>query len=103
MQLDELTARNRAFALLGITQESGKVDIHMFDQPLYYAAIKFVGPNVAGPQWTFTFPLVIITPNKAMSLISAGSGAWGTIDLQADVLKDTTTGQFCIAEATDFV
>ncbi len=102
LALEEFTARNVAIALLGTANESGTVSIDMFDQPLYYAAMRFTGTNSVGPKWSFDFPLVILTPAKAMNLISAGSGSWGTIDLQADVLKDDVTGQFCVATSSDF-
>jgi hypothetical protein len=100
--LEEFTARNLAFALLGIPQESGVVSIDMFAQPQYYAAMQFVGTNTVGPQWSLEMPLVQLSPQKAISLIAQGSGTWGTIDLQCDVLKDPVTGQFCIATASDF-
>lgn len=103
--MDEFTARNMAFAMLGTVSElspPGAWTIDMFTSPLIYAAFKFVGTNVVGPQWTINFPLVIFSPNRAISLISAGSGAWGELAFQADVLKDPTTGQFAVATATDF-
>lgn len=102
MSLEEFTARNVAFALLGEPSESGSVSIDMFTKPLIYAALKFTGTNNVGPKWSFDFPLVILSPNKAISLISSGSGAWGAMDFQADILKDPVTGQFCIAHSSDF-
>jgi hypothetical protein len=102
MSLEEITARNMATALLGTAHASGSVSIDMLDNPLFYAAIKFTGTNVVGPKWNFTFPLCILTPSKAVSLISQGSGTWGTIDLQADVLKDPVTGKFGTATSADF-
>lgn len=106
VSMEEFTARNVGFAMLGNSRESpdvGHIVIDMFSTPLLQGAFKFVGTNTVGPQWTFEFPLCTFTPNKAMSLISSGSGQWGAIDLQLDVLKDPTTGQFCVATATDFL
>lgn len=106
VSMEEFTARNMGFAMLGSSRESpdeSSIVIDMFSTPLLRGAFKFVGTNSVGPQWTFEFPLCQFSPNKAVSLISSGSGAWGAIDLQLDVLKDPTTGQFCIATATDFV
>lgn len=100
--LEEWTARNVAFALLGIPQESGDVTINMFTNPLYYAAIKVVQTNSIGPEYTWVFPLTIISPRGAIELIARGSGEWATIQLDADVLFDSVTQQFCIASSTSF-
>lgn len=102
MSLEEFTARNIAFAMLGVPSESGSVSISMFTTPLIYAALKFTGTNDVGPKWNFDFPLCILSPSKAVSLISAGSGEWGAIDFQADVLLDPVTGEFGIATSDDF-
>jgi len=101
--LEELTARNMAIALLGNYTDSppGTWTIDMFSQPLFYAALKFVDTSSVGPQWMATFPLVLFTPTKALSLIASGAGAWSTIDLQADVLYDDITGQFAVFSNTD--
>lgn len=107
ISMEEFTARNLGMALLGTSRESpagpSNIVIDMFSTPIIRGAFKFVGTNVVGPQWTFEFPLVQLTPNKVVSLISQGAGSWGTIDLQGDVLKDPTTGQFCVATCVDFV
>ena len=102
MSLDEITARNMAIAMLGEASVSGSVSIDMLSLPLFEAALHFTPTNVVGPQWTYDFPLVLITPRNAVSLISAGSGSWTTIDLQADVLKDPVTGQFGVATSDSF-
>jgi hypothetical protein len=102
-KLEEFTARNVGFALLGSVADSppGTWTIDMFSTAQLFCAFKFQGTNTVGPIWNVTCPLVQITPKAAISLISAGSGAWGDIDLQGDILKDTVTGQFCIATCTD--
>jgi len=103
--LEEWTPRNLALYLLGTTgadSPTGEV-IDMYATPQIFASFKFVGTNTIGPQWTFTMPLVQLSPQKAIDLIAAGSGNWGSIDLQFDILKDPTSGQFLIASATDFV
>ena len=53
--------------------------------------MKFVGTNDIGPIWTVNFPLVKLSPNKAISLIA---NTWGTIDLEGDVLFDQLSGGF---------
>jgi hypothetical protein len=102
MAMEEITARNFAIALLGTPMESGAATIDMMTSPLIYAAIDFTDTSAAGPQWNMHFPLVILSPAKATSLIAQGSGTWQTLDFTADVLKDPVTGQFGWATATDF-
>ena len=105
LAMEEFTARNFAFAMLGSYTESppGTYTIDMFTSPLIYAALKFTPTNVVGPQWQVTFPLVILSPNKAINLIAAGSGTWGTLDFQSDVLKDPVSGNFAVAVSTDIL
>jgi hypothetical protein len=94
MILEELTARNMGFALLGLPSGSpspGEETIHVFSTPVIYGSVKFVGTNDIGPIWTVTFPLVKLSPNKALSLIG---NTWGQVDLEGDVLFDHTTGTF---------
>lgn len=102
MSLEEITARNMAIAMLGTPSESGAVEIDAYTNPLIYASILFTDTSVAGPQWNIEFPLVVLTPAKAVSLIAQGSGTWSTIDLQADILQDTVTGQFFVARSSSF-
>jgi len=103
ISLEEFTARNMAaYMLADMPAESGGFQISMFSQPLIYAAVKFTGTNDVGPKWSFEFPQCTISPQAAISLISNGSGEWGTIDLQADVGRDTVTGEFCLATCPDF-
>lgn len=106
-QLDEWQAKNMGNALLGAPNESGTITISMFSQPQIYASFKFFGTNSVGPVWDFIFPYVLVTPQKALSLISPGSGSWGTFDMQGDVLKDPninnpTYGEFAVATSVSF-
>lgn len=103
--MEEFTARNLAFACLGVPTDSppGTFTIDMFTTPLIQAALRFTGTNVVGPVWSATFPLVNFSPSKAISLISAGSGSWGALDFQADILQDPITHQFGIFTSTDIV
>lgn len=94
MQLEELTARNMGFALLGLpTGGPSPVPdtIDILGTPVIYGSVKFVGTNDIGPIWTVTFPLVKLSPSKAISLIA---NTWGTVDLEGDVLFDQLTGGF---------
>ena len=95
MIMEEFTARNLAIAVLGTATGSGAGSvITILSQPLIYAKFKFVGTNVVGPVFTYEFTNCLLTPSKAMSLLPTGSGTWGAIDLDVDVLFDSTTGQF---------
>lgn len=88
MQLEELTARNMGFALLGLPTGGPSPipdTIDIFSNPVIYGSVKFVGTNDIGPVWTVTFPLVKLSPSKALSLIG---NTWGVVDLDGDVLYD---------------
>jgi hypothetical protein len=100
--LEEFTARNLAFALLGVPANSppGTSTISILTEPLVYAAFKFVSTNIVGPQWTYEFPLTLFTPSKAINLLPAGAGTWGSFDFECDVLFDDISGGFGTAQAT---
>lgn len=103
MVLEEFTARNMGFALLGLPINSGgspleEIEtIDIFADPVIYASVMFVGANDVGPQWTTTFPLVSLKPSKAIAFIG---NAYGTIDLMGDVLYDRLSGGFGTAVAS---
>ena len=101
LSMEEIVARNLALCVLGdVSQPTpGVYHIDIMESPQKYASFQFIGTNSVGAQWTAVFPLVLLTPQKAISLISAGSGSWGTIDLQADVLFDDHTGTFGYLES----
>lgn len=94
MQMEELTARNVGFALLGLPvggPSPAEEAIDIFANPVIYGAVKFVGTNDVGPRWNVDFPLVKIAPAKAVALIG---NTWGVADLEGDVLYDTLTQTF---------
>ncbi len=105
MTLEEFTARNLAMAVLGVQSESppGTHNVSILQQPLIYAAFKFVSTNVVGPQWTYEFPVCLFTPSKAISLLPPGSGAWGAMDFEVDVLYDDVTQTFGTCTASDIL
>jgi len=97
MQMEEITARNLAFALMGTLTEPGgspvdeNIHIEIFTDAVIQGAVRFVGTNDIGMRVTVNFPLVQFTPAKAMAFIGA---SWGTVDLSGDVLADQATGSF---------
>ncbi len=100
MVLEEFSARNMGFSLLGLPTggPSPTPDtIDIFADPVIYGSVKFVGANDIGPNFTVIFPLVSIKPNKALALIGS---TWGTIDLMGDVLYDHHSGTFGTATVT---
>jgi hypothetical protein len=94
--MEEFTARNFGMAVLGNIQNTmppaGTISI--LSQPLIYGAIRFVNTNAVGPQYTYDFPTCLFTPTKAVSLLPTGSGTWGTMDFECDVLFDNVSGTF---------
>jgi len=103
LTMEEFTARNLAFAVLGDFTESppGTYTVEAFTSPLLYCAISFTDTSVVGPQWSTNFPLVILSPSKAVEMIAKGSGDWAGFQFQGDVLKDPHTGQFFTMTNTD--
>lgn len=103
MVLEEFTARNMGFALLGLPANSGgspleeQETIDIFADPVIYGSVMFVGANDVGPIWTTIFPLVSIKPSKAIAFIG---NTYGTIELLGDVLYDRLAGGFGTATAT---
>ena len=102
MEMEEFTARNMGFALLGAVQGTApNFHINIMDTPAFYCSFIFTGTNTIGPQWQASFPTVLLTPQKAISLISAGAGTWGSISVQGDVLFDQHSGTFGTLTTTD--
>jgi hypothetical protein len=103
MVLEEFTARNMGFALLGLPSQVGGSPleenevIDIFADPVIYGSVKFVGANDVGPVWTTSFPLVSLKPSKAIAFIG---NTYGTLDLKGDVLYDRLSGGFGTATAT---
>jgi hypothetical protein len=100
MQMEELTARNMGFAMLGLPTGGPSPipdTIDILGTPVIYGAVQFVGTNDIGPNWTITFPLVKLSPSKAISLIA---NTWGTVDLEGDVLFDQASGSFGTASVS---
>jgi len=94
MTLEEVTVRNISAYCLANPLESGSDSLNIMSEPLYYCALNFIATNVVGPQWNAHFPLVLLTPTNAFSLISEGSGSWGTMEMTGDVQFDSVSGQF---------
>lgn len=102
MTLEEDTARNMAVAMLALQPgQSGTAVVDAFTEPLQYAALNFFSTGAAGPDWNFVFGNVLLSPADAIDMISEGSGSWGTIKLEGDVLEDAN-GVFFTASSTSF-
>jgi hypothetical protein len=102
IEMEEIVARNMQFLLLStLSKIGGTFSLKIMDTPELFVAFHFTGTNAVGAQWDADFPVVLLTPNKAISLISAGSGAWGTISLQGDVLFDDHSNSFGTFTSTD--
>src|SRR5665647_369388 len=103
MVLEEFTARNMGFALLGLPANTGgspleeNETIDIFADPVIYGSVMFVGANDVGPIWTTIFPLVSLKPSKAIAFIG---NTYGTLDLLGDVLYDRLSGGFGTATAS---
>ena len=103
MVLEEFTARNMGFALLGLPANTGgspleeQETIDIFADPVIYGSVMFVGANDVGPIWTTIFPLVSLKPSKAIAFIG---NTYGTLDLLGDVLYDRLSGGFGTATAS---
>jgi hypothetical protein len=96
MVMEEYTARNLSMLLLGeITDVSGAITIDIFSTNVKTAAVRFVGANEIGPQWTLDFPRVDFAPSGSMNPIS---DEWGTIEVTGEVV--TVDGSFGTATAT---
>jgi hypothetical protein len=88
--MEEWTARNLALTLLGDVVESGGiVSIDILTNNSQSAAVKFVGANDVGPQWSFEFPSVSFTPSGTLNPIS---DEWGALEVTGDV--NATNGVF---------
>jgi hypothetical protein len=96
--MEEFTARNMAMLMLGQLSVLGlTATIDILSNAQIDAAVKFVGQNDVGPQWTLDFPLCQITPVGAMNPIN--DSKWGTLEVSANVLADAN-GSFGTATCT---
>lgn len=95
MVMEEWTARNVALTLLGDYVESGGiVSVDILTNSAIEAAVKFVGANDVGPQWSFEFPSVSFTPSAALNPIS---DEWGALEVTGEV--QAVNGSFGTATA----
>lgn len=94
IHLDEFSARNMALALMGNVSDSADINVDILQQGIVNGAIQFQATNLVGPQWTWLFPSVNFSPNKAIGLIS---DTWAEMEIQGDVLA--TNGHFGTATA----
>jgi hypothetical protein len=100
IELEEFSARNLALALMGAYHDSPSPGdtavIEIMGESIINGALKFVGKNDVGPQWTVLFPSVNFTPGKVISLIG---DTWGGMEITGDVLANSA-GVFGTASAT---
>jgi hypothetical protein len=95
--MEEYTARNVSMLLLGALTGGTSASINILSTAAIRAAVKFIGANDVGPQWTLEFPICDIVPSGAMNPIN--DGKFGTIEVTANVLADDT-GSFGTATCT---
>lgn len=83
--MEEYTARNLSLVLMGVpVLGAGTVTMDILAMGQRQGAVKFVGHNQIGPQWTFTYPRVNFSPGKTFQAIT--DAKWGAIEIQAEVL-----------------
>lgn len=93
MALDELTGSNLAMLLLGDQDGTAyPVTIDILTKTKFKGAFRLLGTNDVGAKCQVDLPSCLITPSGALGLINAG--AWGEIQLTAEVNGDITTGSF---------
>lgn len=92
MVLDEVTAANLQYMLLGSTPSGSPLAMDILTQPDIEVAVRLIGTNDVGAKVQVDLPSVLLTPSGALGLIN--NGTWGEIPLNADVNGDPTTGSF---------
>lgn len=98
--MEEFTGRNLAMMLMAtnsFAEPGGNVTMDFLSDTIVHSKVKFRGTNTIGPNWEAIFPNVILTPAKAINMISE---QWGAMELTGDVLADPSTGFFGTITAT---
>lgn len=91
--MEELTAKNLALMLLGDEAGGGPpimIDILVDTEKV--GAFRLIGTNDVGAKVQVDLPSCIISPSGALGLIN--QGAWGEMQLTAEVNGDVNTGSF---------
>ena len=93
--LEELTPDNLGLALMGTVTDpvapATTSTIDIFSLSEIKGSLRFIGNNDVGPKVQYDWPNVSITPSGSINLISE---EWGSLEITADVLADSTTGKF---------
>jgi sorbitol-specific phosphotransferase system component IIA len=101
--LDEITATNLAFFALGDvdTTVPGAITINGLSKSVFEGDIKLVGTNDIGQHIDFT-ATVSFVPSGDFSFITDGDD-FSTIEIEAEVQKDATSGAFGVWTIHDTV
>lgn len=86
LTLDELTAKNLAFALLGTEVDGTPVTLSIGELPDIEGQFRLVGTNDIGAKVQVDLVSCTVAPSGALGLIN--NGQWGEIQLTADVNTD---------------
>lgn len=92
MTMDEITGANLQYMLLSTNTGSSPVMLDLLTEPNLEVAVRLIGTNDVGAKVQVDLPNVILTPNGALGFIN--NGAWGEIQLTADVNGNAATGSF---------
>lgn len=80
--LQEITSENLLLALLATKTVGPPIKLDIGTKSEMNGALRFIGTNDVGPRDGYLFPLVKITPNAALNLLSDD---WGNIVLTCKV------------------
>lgn len=86
LTLDELTAKNLAFAMLAIETDGTPITLAIGANADIEGHFRLVGTNDVGAMVQVDLVSCLVAPSGALGLIN--NGQWGEIQLQADVNTD---------------
>lgn len=102
VKMDEFSAYNASLYFLGTVDEltPGGPTITILDDSMIEGALKFVGTNDVGPNWTVNLDKVQINPSRSFNVINERD--WGSMEVTMELLKSEVTGKFGTAQITNY-